>query len=126
MVNMEITLAGTLMWRNMELARFVIEDDNPIEFVPLREKGKYWPFYMTDECDGWALIDTLKDRVVPPTRQGLIPKLRAIGIDGYDISAILEYQNASAFGDRHWVRFDGRGPQTWEELLKKIGYTVVF
>ena len=122
MNNTMLTLAGTLMLEDTPLAEFVIENDSPTRFVKLADSGPFWPYEMLFECNGWTLIDALKERVVPPSRYGIIKDLQAVGIQGYDISAIITHQNGSCWDDRYWVRFK-TGPQTWSELRKKIGYT---
>ena len=124
MINMHITLSGTFMEKDTVVCRFKIVDDIPVEFEKIADKGCCClPYELFVKYDGWHLVQFLKQNVVPPTRQGLDESLRAAGIDGYDISAILRYQNASNWENTFWVKFDGEGPQTWAALRKKIGYT---
>lgn len=116
-------LSGTLMYRDTELATFIIESGIPKEFHLLCTDPSLFPFEMVKFQNGSTLVNALLARIVPETRQGLIEELSKIGIEGYDISAILRHQNASSFEDDFWVKFQD-GPQTWRELLAKIGYTV--
>lgn len=115
-------LSGTLMYRNVELAAFDIVGGVTREFHLLCTNPAYFPFEMGKFQNGSTLVNALLARLVPETRQGLIEELSKIGINGYDISAILRHQNASSFEDDFWVKFYD-GPQTWEELLTKLGYT---
>lgn len=115
-------LSGTLMYRDTELATFIIEGGVPKEFHLLCADPSLFPFEMVKFQNGSTLVNALLARIVPETRQGLVEELSKIGIEGYDISAILHYQNASSFEDDFWVRFSD-GPQTWSELLHKLGYT---
>ena len=115
-------LSGTLMYKDVELAEFKIEGGYPVEFKQLSFNSKNFPFEMEIHQNGNTLINTLLDRIVPETRQGLLDDLRKVGIVGYDISAILRYQNATSLHDYFWVRFDD-GPQTWKQLRDKIGWT---
>lgn len=115
-------LSGTLMYQDMELATFVIVNGVTKEFHLLCTDPSYFPYEMVKFQNGSTLVNALLARIVPETRQGLIEDLSKIGIVGYDISAILRHQNASSFEDDFWVKFQD-GPQTWRELLTKIGYT---
>lgn len=118
----QFDLAGTLMHRDRELASFVIKGGVTTEFHCLCNRSEYFPFEMARYQNGSTLVNALLVRLVPESRQGLMEELSEVGISGYDISAILRYQNASSFEDDFWVRFSD-GPQTWEELLHKLGYT---
>lgn len=115
-------LAGTLMYRDIELASFSIKDGVAQEFHLLGSDADCFPFEMMKYKNGSTLVNALLARIVPETRQGLMAELWDAGIRGYDIAAILRRQNASSFDDDFWVRFSD-GPQTWRELLAKIGYT---
>lgn len=115
-------LAGTLMYRDTELASFNIKDGVAQEFRLIGSDADCFPFEMMKYKNGSTLVNALLARIVPETRQGLLEELREAGICRYDISAILRLQNASSFDDDFWVRFSD-GPQTWSELLAKIGYT---
>ena len=117
-----ITLSGIFMIKNIPLCEFEICMDIPQAFTKLENDARLWPYDMREEQDGWALVELLKDRVVPETRQCLYSALKAAQICSYDISEILKYQNASSWDDTYWVKFK-HGPQTWEELRAKIGYT---
>lgn len=116
------SLAGTFMYRDIELAEFDIRDGIAVEFKVLHPGPTYFPVEMQRYQNGSTLVNALLARIVPETRHGLLEELASVGIKGYDISAILHYQNASSLHDDFWVRFKD-GPQTWRELRRKIGYT---
>ena len=92
-------LYGTLMYRDTELATFIIEGGMPKEFHLLCADPSLFPFEMVKFQNGSTLVNALLARIVPETRQGLVEDLSKIGIEGYDISAILRHQNASSFED---------------------------
>ena len=118
----DITLAGIFMYRDIELIKFDIEDGCTNKFELLTSDTSKFPPELKKNPSSHVLVDLLKFRVVPSTRQRINEDLRAVGIPYYDISAILKHQNASTCDDPFWVKFDGEGPQTWAELRKKIGY----
>ena len=114
-------LSGTLMNRDTELARFTIEDGFPTAFEALSPDPLAYPYEMERHPNGNTLINALLERVVPETRQGLLEDLQAVGIQSYDLTAILTHQNASSLHDPFWVRF-ADGPQTWRQLRDKLGF----
>lgn len=71
MYDMSITLAGTLMNKNIPLANFSIANDVPQSFQALCEEQWQWPFEMRFEQDGYTLVEALKVRMVTATRQRL-------------------------------------------------------
>lgn len=111
------------MNKNTPLAEFCIECDSPVYFRRLCDDIRLFPYEMKRDCDGWMLIEMFKERTTPPTRIGLLDKLREIGMDGYDISKLIVHQNGTAWDDPFWVKFED-GPKTWEEVRTLIGFEV--
>lgn len=116
-----LTMKGTLMRRDIPLCSFSIYDGYVSDFLIIAD-AQILPFEL-QHGGAWGLKYFLCDRVVPTSRVNLEKRVKEAGFHKFDISELTVAQNASACDDTYWVRFDDEGPQTWEELQTKIGYT---
>lgn len=118
-----LTIAGTLMFRDIPCCKFAIDDDICTEFKVLCTDYECFPY----GCDPIVfknykqnLVTFFYDRTTPPERQFIEEDLAKIGFRYYDMSALILYQHGIA-QDPYWVRLDA-GPQTMEEAYKSLGY----
>ena len=114
-------LKGTLMLKDTPLLEFhIIEGitDYCKLIEPDINKYPYALFRHPEEIDD-NLPEYFLERLTPMSRQGLFEDLKKIGMNGYDPTKLLKYQNASCAHDCYWVRFK-HGVQTWEELQEQI------
>lgn len=108
------------MYFDRPLVEFKLDESDHIESHQLEKDPKYYPFEMKCAQTADRLLSFFKERVTPPTRDGLMEDLRISGFSQYSIAALLITSNGRDCQDCYWVRFN-EGPQTWNEAWEAMG-----
>lgn len=120
-----VDIKGTLMHKNVPLFNFIV---GKTIFVPTKVLCDDWneypfEFYYTHEIDEYNFKSFMKGRITPLSRVELGDVHRACGIKTFNWDDMAKYNNGLSISDDFWIRFNKRGPQTYEELLEWAGLT---
>ena len=97
------SMKGYIMKDERPIVRFRYEAGTLVEAEVVADR-KYLPFeYKGKVSDLRATELFMDDRVVPDTRQGLLPELERIGIKYYDPEALIRYNKGVSIEDHYWI-----------------------
>ena len=109
-------MKGILHYQNMPLLDFEIKNRELVKGVDLSGQ-RYWP----PEIKVWGLSyvhlnDFFSRRVVPDNQMLLHDYLQAMNLESYNFEEMIKRRNGANGVDDYWVKFDGVGAKTFEEI----------
>ena len=97
------SMKGYIMKNDLPIVRFRYEGGILVEAKVLADRVQLPIEYKCKVSDLMATEIFMDDRVVPDTRQGLLPELKRIGINYYDPEALIRYNKGVSIEDDYWV-----------------------
>ncbi len=97
------SMKGYIMKKDRPIVRFRYEGGILVDAEVIADRI-YLPIeYKCKVSDRTATEIFMDDRVVPDTRQGLLPELKKIGIDHYDPESLIRYNKGVSIEDDYWI-----------------------
>lgn len=110
-------IKGTLMRKNESLVYFEVKDKVLTEYKVISDDRRLYPYHFTVEPINSVIIDMFfKDRVIEFGCMQLQEYLDHLNLKYYDYEEIIKRNNGWNRLDCWWIRFDGIGAKTWEEI----------
>ena len=96
-------MKGYIMKGDQPIVRFRCEGGTLVEAEVLVDRKVLPIEYKCRVSDLTATELFMDDRVVPDTRQGLLPELQKVGIKYYDLEALIRYNKGVSIEDEYWI-----------------------
>lgn len=113
-------LEGVLMYKDTPLVEFCIQNYRATYIKEFdRENNMFmYPveFRFDDAVTYGDINDYFKHHVVEDGAQDIIPYLHELGLSYYDFDEIVKRNNGYDHLGFRWVKFEGIGASTWQEL----------